>query len=307
MTDRLDVPVAGGALATFRLGTASGDAPLVLAIHGITSTSRAWLATARALGARTPRQATPASGRSPALIAVDLRGRGRSNGLPGPFGVAVHVADMVAVLDHLGLERAVVVGHSLGAYIAAALATIHPERVSSVVLVDGGLRIPESEGVDPEAFLAAFLGPTITRLRMTFPDRETYRAWWARHPAFAGSDIAPEDLAAYADHDLVGEPPQMRSSVNPQVVRDDGVDLFDCGPAESLGLPATFLCAPRGMVNDPNPMQPVSDVNAWVAADPERRRGIQVPDVNHYTIAFGLRGASAVAAEIERAADTHAA
>ena len=59
--------MAGGSLATYRLGATDSQAPLVLAIHGITSSSRTWLATARALGERA------------ALIAVDLRGRARSS------------------------------------------------------------------------------------------------------------------------------------------------------------------------------------------------------------------------------------
>lgn len=291
MTDepaRIDVPVAGGHLATFRLG-ADPDAPPVIAIHGITSTSRSWLAVARALGDRA------------SLIALDLRGRGRSNQLAPPFGIDAHVRDVLAVIDRFELPRAVIAGHSLGAYIAARLAILHPERVQRLVLVDGGLTIPESEGVDPEQFMEAFLGPTLARLGMTFADLAAYHGWWAEHPAVAGADIDPADLEAYAAHDLVGDAPQMRSSINPQVVRDDGVDLFEVTDASALSVPATLLCAPRGLVDDPNPMQPLSLVQAWAAGDPERRRAIEVPDVNHYTIAWGARGAAMVADEIARA------
>jgi pimeloyl-ACP methyl ester carboxylesterase len=286
LTERLDVDVAGGRLATYRLGAQGADAPLALAIHGITSTSRTWLATARALGDRV------------ALIAPDLRGRGRSHTLPPPFGLDAHVRDMIAILDQLELERAVIAGHSLGAYIAARLAVSHPDRVQHLVLVDGGLTIPESVGADPEHFLEAFLGPTLTRLTMTFPDPGAYRAWWAGHPAVAGADIAPQDIDEYAAHDLVGDAPELRSSVNPQVVRDDGLDLLPAPDARRLTVPAIFLCAPRGMVDDPHPMQPLADVREWAAADPARRRAVQVPDVNHYTIAWGARGATAVAAAI---------
>lgn len=282
---RVDVPVAGGALATFRLGSQRPDAPQVLAIHGITSSSRSWLPTARALG------------EGAALIAVDLRGRARSHQLPEPFGIAAHVRDMVAVLDHFGLEQAVVVGHSLGAYIAARLAVAHPARVLSLVLVDGGLTSTRSQEVDPQQRIEAVLGPALARLEMTFADRAAYRAWWAEHPAFAGGDIDPADLEEYADHDLVGEPPVLRSSVNPQAVRDDGVDLFETADARALTVPAILLCAPRGMVDDPNPMQPLALVQDWAAQDPGRRRAVQVPDVNHYTITLG-RGAGAVANEV---------
>ncbi len=174
MTDRVDVPVAGGVLATCRLGAAA-QAPAVLAIHGITSSSRTWLPVTRALRGRA------------AVAAVDLRGRGASRTLPPPFGIAAHVRDMLAVLDHLGLERPVVVGHSLGAYIAAALAEAHPDRVAGLVLVDGGLTIPEARGADPGPFMEAFLGPTLARLQMTFADPAAYREWWSAHPAMAGS------------------------------------------------------------------------------------------------------------------------
>src|SRR5947209_8169763 len=108
------VPVAGGALAVYRLG---GGRPPVVAVHGITGTSRAWLPVARALGERAT------------VFALDLRGRGASNGLPPPYGPLVHIADILAVLDHLQLDRAVLAGHSLGAYIVAGLAAAHPDRV----------------------------------------------------------------------------------------------------------------------------------------------------------------------------------
>ena len=290
MTDRLDVAVDGGQLATYRLGApAVTGAPLVLAIHGITSTSRTWLAPARALGDRA------------ALAAVDLRGRGRSSDLPPHVGLDAHVRDMVAVLDAVGLERAVVVGHSLGAYIAARLATAHPERVTRLVLVDGGLTIPESVGAQQAQFVQEFLGPTFERLEMTFPDVAAYQAWWAKHPAVAGADVERADLDAYAAYDLVGDPPRMRSAITPQVVRDDGLDLFGEPDAGRLTVPAVFLCAPRGMVDDPHPMQPPADVQAWAAADPDRREAIEVPDTNHYTIAWGAHGAAAVADAIAAA------
>lgn len=290
MSARLDVAVAGGQLATYRLGAgADTGAPPVLAIHGITSTSRTWLATGRALGDRAT------------LLAVDLRGRGRSAGLPAVVGLDAHVRDMVAVLDAVGLDRAVVVGHSLGAYIAARLATSHPDRVARLVLVDGGLTIPESVGAPAEQFVQRFLGPTFERLEMTFPDVAAYQAWWAAHPAVVGADVDRADLDAYAAYDLVGEPPEMRSAITPQVVRDDGLDLFGEPDAMRLAVPSVFLCAPRGMVDDPHPMQPLADVQAWAAADPGRRQAIEVPDTNHYTIAWSTHGAAAVANAIAAA------
>jgi proline iminopeptidase len=54
----------------------------------------------------------------------------------GPFSVAQHVADAVAVLDDLGIQDTVVLGHSWGGFLAAVLAIEHPERVRGLLLVD---------------------------------------------------------------------------------------------------------------------------------------------------------------------------
>src|SRR5437763_11668230 len=184
--DRVDVPAVGGALAAYRLGEAGPDAPTVLAVHGITANSHSWRAVARALGRRGD------------LVAPDLRGRGRSNALPGPYGIAAHARDLVDMLDHLRLERAVLIGHSLGAYIVARLAAEHPDRAAALLLIDGGLTVPVGDDVDPQQFVEAFLGPALARLRMTFANRSEYHDWWRRHPAFAAGDVDDGDLIAYA-------------------------------------------------------------------------------------------------------------
>lgn len=282
LSTRLEVPVGGGSLAAFRLG--AHDAEPVLAIHGITSSSASWVAVARALGDRA------------GLVAVDLRGRGESRELPGPYGLAAHARDMLAVLDACGVERAVVVGHSLGAYIAVRLAAGHPDRVRALVLVDGGLPIPGTDGADPQELLDASIGPAVARLRMRFASADEYRDWWRAHPAIASSDVEDHDVVDYADHDLIGSPPELRTAVVEDAVRADAADLFTVlDYPEGLGVPATLLCAPRGFVDDPNPLQPLALARAWAAGAPELRRAVAVPDVNHYSIALGARGARAVA------------
>ena len=279
--EQLEVPVTGGSLALFRLSSAG---PPVLAVHGITSSSRTWLAVARALG------------NSCSLLAPDLRGRAASRALPGPYGVAAYVRDMLAVLDALDIERSLLVGHSLGAYVVAQLAADHPQRARGVVLVDGGLTIPGSEEVEPQTFIDDFLGPALARLRLQFPSRETYREWWQAHPAIASAtDVSADDLAEYADHDLAGD----RPSASEEAVRADAEELLvAAAAAHRLAVPATLLCAPRGLVNEPNPMQPLELVRAWAAEAPTERTALQVPDTNHYTIVLGAAGAEAVARAI---------
>ena len=289
------VEVSGGRLAACALGSRAAGAPLVLAVHGITANSRAWLPVTRALDGRA------------SVIAVDLRGRGESNSLPPPYGTAAHVSDLLAVLDHLALERAVIVGHSLGAYIVARLAAAHPERVQAVLLIDGGLTIPGIEGIDPQEFATAFLGPAIARLKLSFPTPEAYHDWWRKHPAFAGSDVADEDLVAYANHDLVGVEPELRSACSEEAIRADAGELAELGrPARALTVRSKLLCAPRGLLGDPNPMQPLELVQEWAADDPGRREAVLVEDVNHYTITLGAAGAAAVAEAIADAVAVNA-
>ena len=282
---RLDIPVAGGTLAAFRCGSAPADAPLVLAVHGITGNALYWLPVARELGERAR------------FVALDLRGRGDSRGLSGPFGTGAHAADIARTLEHLGEETAIVAGHSLGAYITARFAIDYPDRISAAVLVDGGLPVPGTENVDPQVFISAFLGPTLQRLAMRFSDLDAYLAFWRAHPAFAGKSV-PEDFVAFAEHDLTGEPPELRSTVAEAAVRGDIAELHSVGaPAYSMKAPATMLVAPRGLQDNPEPMVPLALAEEWAAGAPEQRRVVAVPDCNHYTIVMGA-GATLIARAI---------
>ena len=97
-------------------------------------------------------------GQSPALeekfrlILLDNRGVGRSTPLPGPYSVPEFARDALAVLDAEHVERAVVLGASMGGAIAQSLAAIAPDRVSALVLactLPGG---PESKPMPAETF-----------------------------------------------------------------------------------------------------------------------------------------------------------
>jgi pimeloyl-ACP methyl ester carboxylesterase len=282
-----EVPVAGGTLAVWSRGAPAGSgAPVVLAAHGITGNNTAWIPVQRLLGA------------DHTFVGADLRGRGRSNEISGPFGMAAHSDDQLAVLDHLGVERAIVVGHSMGGYVMARFAADHPDRVQRLVLVDGGLSRPIPEDVDVQQMLAAVLGPALARLSQTFTAAAEYHDFWRAHPAFGNGDIDDADLVAYADHDLVGEPPQLTSSVMEQAVRADGADVFTAGePANRLTCSTVLLRAPRGLLDEPTPLIAADLAAEWAAARPDHREVIEVDDVNHYTILMG-RGAKSVAGTI---------
>jgi pimeloyl-ACP methyl ester carboxylesterase len=284
MSERFDVPVAGGRLAVFRFGAPAERA--IVAVHGITANSQAWGLLAQTLAPEV------------SVLAVDLRGRGQSAGLPGPYGLAIHGEDLLAVLDHFGLEQTLLVGHSLGGYIVGRFAVEYSDRVASLVLVDGGLAQPLPPDVDRQAVIDAVLSSVLARLRLTFESLDAYCDWWRQHPAFAHGQVADEVLTPYAAHDLVGEPPALRPAVTEAAVRADAEDVLEVGMmADRLSVPTTLVRAPRGLVNEDNPVQPAELAAGWAQRAPDQRRVIDVADVNHYTLVMGA-GVGAVAGAI---------
>jgi pimeloyl-ACP methyl ester carboxylesterase len=278
------VPVRGGELAVGIWG--ADDAPTILAIHGITASHRAWQTFADAM----PHLR---------IIAPDLRGRGRSNTLPGPWGMPSHADDVKTVLDALGIRRTVVVGHSMGAFVAATLAFRYPSVVSEAILVDGGLPIPAPVGIPEEDLPKALIGPAAERLSMTFESQQAYRDFWRTHPAFS-SDWTT-DIEAYVDYDLHGMAPELSPSARYDAVLQDSLELSgDVGYADSLAalpIPVSFLRAPRGLLNEPQALYSASTVGEWEARMPSLT-AYDIADVNHYTIVMSRRGADQLGAVV---------
>jgi len=126
--------------------------PIVL-VHGFASTKEVnwvaptWVGTLRRAGRR--------------VIALDNRGHGQSSKLydPAAYHSATMAGDVRALLDHLGLQRADIMGYSMGARISAFLAVEYPARVRSLIL--GGLGIHLVEGVGlPESIAQALEAPS---------------------------------------------------------------------------------------------------------------------------------------------------
>ena len=283
----VNVPVDGGDLRVLLWGTGKRVA---VAVHGITASGMSWQAVARHM----PADWT--------LAAPDLRGRGHSHDLPGPYGLDRHARDVAAVLRHFG-GRPVLAGHSMGAYIALLTRDAHPELVRRLVLVDGGLPLPVPEGTDLDAVLDATLGPAISRLRQTYPDAEAYLDFWRAHPALAGHWTA--DVEAYARYDLVGENGQLRSRAAEDAVRADGRDVLAEKPfADALSRltkPTPLLTASAGMFGAPPGLLPPEVIATWQERVPALRPQT-VPGANHYTILFEREAAAAVSQAIRAAA-----
>ncbi|HEX6686542.1 MAG TPA: alpha/beta hydrolase [Candidatus Limnocylindrales bacterium] len=273
--EEFDLPVTGGNLRVCRW---PGVGPAVIAVHGITANALSFGPLSQTLAGRVQ------------LVAPDLRGRAGSGKVGGPYGLATHADDIVALLDHLGQPKAVLVGHSMGGFVAAVAAVRHPTRVAGVLLVDGGVSFASvPQGGDIDAILEAVIGPALRRLQMTFPTPESYLDFWRAHPALR-AQWSPW-VEAYALRDLDGE----RSSCNPEAIRADGHDTLvnelTTTAFRQIACPASMLWAERGMLDEPAGLYNESTVPA--SLNPEKVKG-----VNHYTILMSERGASAVAEKL---------
>ncbi|HSO23520.1 MAG TPA: alpha/beta hydrolase [Chondromyces sp.] len=121
--ERLDPPAGGPA-------TPAAPAAEVVLIHGLGANLAFWYwGVGRPLGQLFP------------LTAYDLRGHGRSEITAAGYTTAAMAADLLALLDHLGVERAHLVGHSFGGAVALHAAVLAPGRVASLTLVDAILRL----------------------------------------------------------------------------------------------------------------------------------------------------------------------
>lgn len=99
-----------------------GMAPLVVLTHGAGLDHRTWV------------HQVPSLAKQFQVLAWDVRGHGKSQPI-GKFSIPEAAADLVALLDHLGCEKAIIVGLSMGGYITQELAFRYPQRVKALVIV----------------------------------------------------------------------------------------------------------------------------------------------------------------------------
>lgn len=119
---KLDVNVNGVRVMVRESGEVEGQT--LLLVHGFPLDSRMWREQLIALASHAR------------VVAPDLRGHGLSDAPPGPYSMDQHADDLAALLDHLGVKKAIVAGLSMGGYVAFAFWRRHPERVAGIALVD---------------------------------------------------------------------------------------------------------------------------------------------------------------------------
>jgi lipase len=265
-------------LAIWRSG--SGEDPAIC-LHGITAQHRTFNAAARYL----------ASSRS--LVGVDLRGRGDSEKPESGYGLEVHARDVIRVLDHLGLEDAVIVGHSMGGFVALQTAVSFPSRVRALVLLDSGWprveAAPEEMSEEQKQEAGAIeegLERAFRRLDMTFESPEDYLNFWFPNQNLRLDDLPP-DLADYYLYDLA----QVEGGYSPKASRaaaeEDSSSVFSDAPTleelRGVGCPVALVRASEGFFPGADPLVS-DDIRDAMAGALDLRLDTVVDGANHYTM-----------------------
>jgi len=199
---------------------AAGAGPAVVLVHGFGLDMRMWDPQFRPLAARFR------------VVRYDCRGFGAS----GPFDRAVgytHAGDLLALLDHLGIGRAVLAGLSFGGRVVTQAALAAPGRVAGLALLDSVL-----DGVpwDSESEAASDLAVRQAREHGLLAGR----AAWLAHPLFAAAREQPR-LAAELAAMVAGYPGQHWTGGDPHEPAGQPV----LGALETLAMPVLVLAGER--------------------------------------------------------------
>jgi lipase len=259
-------------LAIWRAG--SGPEP-VICLHGITAQHRAFNALARYLGP------------SRSLVGVDLRGRGDSAKPESGYGLETHARDVIRVLDHLGLDEAVILGHSMGGFVALKTALSYPERVRALVLLDGGW--PRAE-VSPEeqqtTTIEEGLERAFRRLDVVFESPEDYLNFWYPDQGLTMDDLPP-DLADLYLYDLEEVEGGYRPKTSRAAAEEDSPSVSTASPTaeemQNIRCPVALVRASEGFFPGSAPLIPDETRDA-MARVLNLRSDTLLEGANHYTM-----------------------
>jgi len=253
-----------------------GEEPTIILLHGLSANAHFFDGLA---ASRLPNR----------LLAVDLRGRGQSDKPETGYSMADHAADIVGLMDNLGLDQVILAGHSFGGLLTCYLAANFPERISKCIVMDSGFLHPSVKEI---------IKPSLDRLGQRIPSWESYRdavkgaAFWQGYWDTAVENYYRADVQTNKDGSV-----QARS--RPELI-EEAVDKALAEPWASIfsqvQQPAIMLHA-LGPFGGPGamPVLPAEQAEETVHALPHCQYKA-VPG-NHMTMLFG-NNAETLAQEI---------
>ena len=178
---------------------AGGQGPAVVLLHGFGATGDMWAPLAAALA------------RGYTVVVPDLRGMGLSSPPAAGYDKRTQAADIRAVLTHLGIERAVIVGHDIGTMVASAYAARYPDQTEQLVVMDAPIPgIPPWDDIvrHPLLWHFSFGVPDAERL-VAGRERMYLDRFWNE---FAGDPSKIDEPTRVPDATLYARPGAMRSA-----------------------------------------------------------------------------------------------
>ncbi|MFC7441741.1 alpha/beta fold hydrolase [Laceyella putida] len=251
-----------------------GQGEPVVLIHGLTANARYWDAVAERMRDKYH------------VIALDIRGRGDSaKPATGYYDVWQYAEDIKGMLDHFNIGRAIVMGHSMGAHTAVAFANKYPDRLSRVVLVDGGVGFSEEQSEK----INRALQPSLARIGKTYPDFDTYLRLHQQGPYYKQS--WNRYVNQYYWHDVrINEdgsvtPKVAKQAVFPEQSRPIDLDALNY----KIKVPVLLLQTPDGFILDETSKDTVPVVEPQkgkylIRLLPQGSRYVEIEGANHYTI-----------------------
>jgi pimeloyl-ACP methyl ester carboxylesterase len=225
------------------------------------------------------------------VIAPDLRGRGKTDKPASGYSMSQHAADVIGLLDHLGLDRVVLGGHSFGALLTIYIAANFPDRVIRAIVIDAAIVF------HPE--VVELLKPSLARLERVMPSADAYMSEMRAAPHVGPWNNAIE---GYFRAELKENPDGTVQSLTSANAVEQALRGVQTEPWADLvarvGHPVLLLNATEGY-GPPGAPPLVPRDHAITTANAFRDcRYVPVPG-NHMTMVFG-ENAAVVTREIEQ-------
>jgi pimeloyl-ACP methyl ester carboxylesterase len=248
-----------------------GGSKTILCLHGITANCRSWDLMANALSPEYN------------IIAIDLRGRGKSDKPEKGYSPDNHIQDIICLMDDLNIEKLILMGHSLGAFISLLFAARYSERVEKLILVDGAGDLTKAQ-MD-QVFDG--IKPALDRLTQAFDSVEAYIENMKSAPY-----IHPwlPNIEAYYKYEIeeVKDSVKVKTNINPAHIQEEAQNVrkIDCASLyNDVSCPVLILRAAQGLLSQKDLLLPEDVIETMVRLIPDATR-FDVKGVNHYGIIF---------------------
>jgi pimeloyl-ACP methyl ester carboxylesterase len=249
------------------------DAPpekTIVAVHGITANLVGWNAVAEKFSEDGYR-----------FICYDLRGRGESSKPATGYNMVAHCFDLRALLDYFNIEKANILGHSLGALIGVYFSAHYPERVRRLIILDGGAPLPE------DTWTA--IGRSLARLGKTFPSMDEYKGMFKASPYFPAWNRYVDDYYTYdvmENPDGTVMPKINKSAIDEEQTNTDRMEKYLSTLHTMIKAPTLVLRATLGLLDNGKAGFILSRQGAeqLVEAVPTEAKLVDIEGTNHFTI-----------------------